>query len=687
MAMFKHGDDQITSLFNQRCQFTIHLEFQQFNDGNPQSEPGSIRLTLIKMENDIYELSDDPTEHYAEIQVQNNPVTNNEPRISVADVAVENIIAHLSMNQETESSAPVTPVISISAMETVINEGEIAQYMILSSVQAKTQLSIQINIQLVGEFEVVPHNNSVVLPTGLQTTMLELPTVKNPRATNDGNITVQIAPGIGYLVSEHPNNSATISVSDAEDRNALHQQIDLANREVLPVQLQSIASNSMDVITNRFELLGSNVNASTIQLNGRDSIPDLLTNTGDSINQESFKFTDLLLDSNFNYELVSGDESFGSMSVWGLSNKGELSPTSTAKFTDWDGETLFGQLGFDTRLQNGIVGGLATTLKQTHLEFESSADNFLNYQTNMTGVLPYLGWNSQVQSNSLQLFAEFGNGEIKVNQGEHLYDTFDTNYAVYGVSGMKNLYSSGSYLESGESRLNLVSEAWKASQIIESGNKFVENSEFNIGTFRTAVEGTHQVQIAERTSFSPQLAIGIRGDDFDQQFNLGLDSIGSINVQTSSLTIATFGHAFIPTLTEGYGENKLFATSYLKFDSENNNLGLLFEISRTWGDPLELKNNQLLSNNITGFGAAGYPSQSSKGFYSETGFGFEVFDRTGILTPFGSIELSDNGSNIIRAGSRLSTLSNFNIELVGTRNSKNLNGLNQRIDLKSSIQW
>ena len=359
------------------------LSIPTFNDGNPQSTSGSIRLVLL--EGNIYQLSDVQTEYDATIEVQNNAITNNEPRIAVAQVVVNNIIRHLSMNQEAASSTPVTPVISISALEPVINEGNTAQFMIMTSAQTSRQLSIQINILPVGEFEAVSLNNSVSLPIGLQTTMLELPTIKNPRATNDGNITVQIAPGTGYMVAKHPNDSATISVSDAEDRNALHQQINLANREVLPVQLRSIGLNSMNVITNRFKLLGSNLNTSTIQLNGRNSIPNMLTNTGDSLNQESFNLTNLLHDSNFNYELVSSDESFGSMSVWGLSNQGELGPTSTSKLSDWEGETLYGQLGFDTRLQNGVVTGLASTFKQTQFEFESSSDNALNYQTSMTG--------------------------------------------------------------------------------------------------------------------------------------------------------------------------------------------------------------------------------------------------------------------------------------------------------------
>ena len=663
---------------------TYTLSIPTFNDGNPQSASGSIRLVLL--EGEIYQLSDVQTEYDATIEVQNNRVTNNEPRISVADVAVDSIIEHLSMNQA-EGIAPVTPVISISAMETVINEGEIARFMIMTSAQTSRQLSIQVNTLPVGEFEVLSLTNSIDLPSELQITMLELPTVKNPRATSDGNITVQIAPGVGYLVSEHPSDSATITVSDAEDRNALHQQIDLANREVLPVQLRSIATNSMNVVTNRFELLGSNLKTSTIQLNGRDSIPDMLTNTGDSINQESFNLNYLLQDSNFNYELVSSDESFGSISVWGLSKSGELSPDSNAEYQDWDGEALYGQLGFDTRLQNGVVGGLATTLKQTRLELESNVDNTLNYETNMTGLLPYLGWNSQDQADSLQLYAEFGQGEIAVNQGEHRYDTFDTNYAVYGVSSIKNLYSSASNSQFGESKLNFVSEAWQASQLIESGNKYVKNSELDVGAFRVAVEGAHQIQIAKRTLVNPQLAIGFRADDFDQNRNFGLDSIGSINLQSSSINVATSGQYLIPAQNEVPGKNKWFLTSYLKYDSENNDKGLLFEISRSWGDSSDVQNNQFWSNNLTHLGETEYPNRSENGFYTETGFGFEVLDGIGILTPFGNIELNDGPNDKFSIGSRFSTLTNLNLELVGTRRSDNQNGLDQRIELKSHIQW
>ena len=305
----------------------------------------------------------------------------------------------------------------------------------------------------------------------------------------------------------------------------------------------------------------------------------------------------------------------------------------------------------------------------------------------MTGLLPYLGWNSQDQADSLQLYAEFGQGEIAVNQGEHRYDTFDTNYAVYGVSSIKNLYSSASNSQFGESKLNFVSEAWQASQLIKSGNKYVINSELDVGTFRVAVEGAHQIQIANRTLVNPQLAIGFRGDDFDQNRNFGLDSIGSINIQTSSINVATSGQYLVPTQNEVPGKNKWLLTFYLKYDSENNDKGLLFKVSRSWGDSLDAQDNQFWPNNLTPLGETEFPKRSENRFYTEAGFGFELLDGLGMLTPFGNIEYNDDGSDKFSIGSRFSTLSNLNLELIGTRKFDNQNGLDQRIELKSRVQW
>ena len=232
-----------------------------------------------------------------------------------------------------------------------------------------------------------------------------------------------------------------------------------------------------------------------------------------------------------------------------------------------------------------------------------------------------------------------------------------------------------------------MSEAWKASQIIESGNQFVEDSELAVGSFRAAVEGTHQVQITEHLIINPQLVIGIRGDDFDQQFNVGMDSIGSINLQTSSLKIVTVGQALVPTQTEDYAKNKWLVTTQLEYDSENNDLGLLLEISRSWGDKLDEQHKEFWSDNLKRFGAIEYTNYSRNGFYSETGFGFKIFDGIGIITPFASIQQNDDSINTIRVGSRLVASPNLNMELVGIRKANNPNEIEQRIELKSRITW
>ena len=384
--------------------------------------------------------------------------------------------------------------------------------------------------------------------------------------------------------------------------------------------------------------------------------------------------------------LVSSDGFIGSWSIWGLSESKQLSPSSTLRYDDWDGESLFGQVGFDTKLQNGLIGGFATTLKQTQFDFDNTNDNHLNYKTNMTGVLPYFGWTSQDQADSLQLYAEFGQGEIVVNQGEHRYDSFDTNYTAYGVSGIKNLYSSSSDSQFGESKLNFMSVAWQATQSVKSGKKFVEDSELAVGTFRATVEGSHQIQI-ESIAVNPQLAIGVRGVRNNQQFNIGMDSIGRIDLQTSSLTVATIGQALIPAQTEDHAKNKWLVTTQLEYDSDNNDLGLLLDFSHSWGDALEEQQEEFWLGSLTRFGGIEHTNYSGNGFNSEIGFGFKVFDGTGIMTPFANIQQNNDSINTIGVGGRLTALTNLNMEFVGTRKVNFPNEIEQRIDMKSSIKW
>ena len=264
---------------------------------------GSITVTLIEVPNSYRVIG----KGYATVQItSDDPENLAEPeRISIASHVATTLITTFS-NSPVPSSAEFVigserPLVSITAIDTQIDEGGSAYFLIVSK-NGRESNNISVSLQI--------HNESVYIEgpttlnvqlTGQDAKSILISTLDNEHAGEDGLVSVAILESPSYLISEH-ERYATVKVSDIYDRNALHQKIELANLEVLPVQLRSIGANLMEVVSNRVELISSNMNSSTIQLNGRNSISDMLTNTGDLVNQDSFNLTNLLTDSKFNYE-------------------------------------------------------------------------------------------------------------------------------------------------------------------------------------------------------------------------------------------------------------------------------------------------------------------------------------------------------------------------------------------------
>ena len=127
-------------------------------DDNEVEKPGEITATLTR--GDDYNLNIEDAQDT--ITVNDNdedaePIDRNQPRISVADVAVNTILEQLpnllSSPVETQPAAvPNLPTISVVALSTNINEGEKAEFNIIASSNLTSNLVASFAIHQSGDF-------------------------------------------------------------------------------------------------------------------------------------------------------------------------------------------------------------------------------------------------------------------------------------------------------------------------------------------------------------------------------------------------------------------------------------------------------------------------------------------------------------------------------------------------------
>ena len=72
---------------------------------------------------------------------------------------------------------------------------------------------------------------------------------------------------------------------------------------------------------------------------------------------------------------------------------------------------------------------------------------------------------------------------------------------------------------------------------------------------------------------------------------------------------------------------------------------------------------------------------------SEFGFGFGIFDGTGVLTPYSKIGYSNNKDATFHVGTRVLLESGIKLTLVGSQRASSEGEFDQEFKLKGGISW
>ena len=393
---------------------------------NDKTEPGSITVTLIPKFG-TYGINVD---QYKDTIIVTNPMSDDgsdptpEARISVADVVVTELLNLINPppdtpapNQTEARSEIIRPIISIAAINQVVDEGTPIELIVISkSSYEGSNLTVTLKVTRgMTLIEGPPYQN--VQLNGNERVSIAIPTKNDNRAGGDGVVTVTLIERENYSISKN-QSEVNVTISDAIDRQNRLAEITTYVQAFIPDLTGTMGVNSLTTVSNRIELGFTEGGNQVLELGGRNSIPGILTASGDAVNEDTTTLKSFLGDSSFAMTLNSGDEFAIPTTLWGLGDYQNLSPTGRSRDSiDWSGDLFTGHIGIDALIQDGLLAGISASVAESEVEFESVDTQTIEFDSRTTSLNPYIGWISNNRNFELRCDHGYGTWRTRNQTG------------------------------------------------------------------------------------------------------------------------------------------------------------------------------------------------------------------------------------------------------------------------------
>ena len=184
---------------------------------------------------------------------------------------------------------------------------------------------------------------------------------------------------------------------------------------------------------------------------------------------------------------------------------------------------------------------------------------------------------------------------------------------------IEQLYSSTRILN-GHTELNVYGESWLEHQSIYGQDGILENLNVDAHHFKIRTEGSHLIEFQDGATLNSQFSVGYRSFDEFQPSQSGIELNGDINYgDPIGLSLLLSGGMLLSD------DNAVAASnleSTLSVDFGNDNLGMMLEISPTWGQA-KVNNIDSTKNNINIGNKSREPNRYTNGIQlnSEVSYG------------------------------------------------------------------
>ena len=648
-------------------------------DDSSVQEDGEFTAEIIAGEG--YRVSD---QNIATLTIQDNdtssetPTDTKEPRVSVADKIMEALLVTAGVNQE---PAVEKPEISIVARSDEVAEGETISFAIQSSSVPESDLMIEISIDSPNGSISEPTPMRITLQAGNNNHVLELATTNDDKLESNELITLTINEQPTYTISDEAG-SASVTVTDNKDWQR-HTEIARANSTVIPELAGRLSAQSLNRINERIQQGFTSDGQNVLQIAGNEELTGILEQSGDAVNNDALLKDTLFNNSSFALNLLPDSTAFGSATTWGSGNQFEFQRQGIDN-SSLNGEVLSSHLGLDVNVNQALMAGFTGSYSDSQLDY-TTLDKSFKYDVQMTGLFPYIGWQSLNGGDYLQAIGGIGSGTIGIRQaGEDWYRLDNSLYTVE-VSGGLQLFATGEANENQSSELGVDSGLRVIRYHTDQEVGVVGAIDYRHSQAHMTLDGQHIRSFATGSNLKPTAAIGLQAMSGETGNEFGYIVEGGLAFEDpSGLTISGLGSTFFNS--DDLNNEPKFQSS-VAFDANNDDLGLTIDLLTTWGASFSHEPESMWERNIFAQDSSDQFTNAQVKVSTEFGYGIEILDRNAILTPYNKFDWSDTDQQTIEFGSRVNVGSGISFDLTGSREYSADNETSHQVKFSGSFGW
>ena len=624
------------------------------------------------------------------IMIDSNASTELQPRISIADKVVGTILnnPNLFETSPTIANSPANqlPIISINAITNVVDEGTPAQFVISSNQILNSNLTIIYTLSLVGDFfgNLGQEVKQTTLPKYQNMTLLEIPTIDDNLAEQDGAVTISLIDADTYILSNQ--DQARVVISDLIDREQRAEELTHATKNIFSDLTGAIGVQTFNITTDRVQQAFSNsANSSTFTFDGNQDLTNIIASSGEALNENSLTIHEVLGTSSFSIGLFPENKGTSSATIWGIGDNLALTSEHNLSSQTWDGDVFTGHIGIDTLIGQVILTGISTSLTESEFEYSGVTEDSLLFKTRSTALNPYLGWSSTDESTKLQTFTGFGVGEIDIDQPNYELQTVSSTYFTLGVSGNTRIFYSENIFNDGVSKLTISGQSWLARQHLLGLEGLIDSLQSDASHYQIEVSGAHTQHLTNSSTLVPAFTIGLRRDRKNLQSIFGLD-LGSKISFTSPTGLSLSGNSNLFLIDQSKVQEWRI-NGDINYDRDNDKLGTILAISSSYGNEQDFNTSTSWNHDI--IGNVREWNQYPDGFSvkSELGYSINILDEISTLTPFAGIDYSEIANNNFYFGTRIEFGKGLEFELTGTQKTSPTSSTNHMLQLDGTINW
>ena len=476
------------------------------------------------------------------------------------------------------------------------------------------------------------------------------------------------------------------------------------NKAILPEASRGMISGVIDAVSRRIKAALDAVRRrikspgedeagqAEYSIAGHSSLHQALKANENSLQEGTMDWEQALVGSSFSLGLGETDDGtsrdlLGSMTFWGGGDWRTLSAGDDKAPVKWKGKILGARLGLDTQLRSDFLAGLTLNWSRGEFDWTSRAKGAVpiegTHETRMTSLHPYVGW-SPSENASLWASVGYGWGEIDIDDDDVGPRSSDSTLQTGALGGHARVFSGESLISGGTTSLTLKGEAWISRFKLKGDESLIEALTVNAQRLRLGLEGSHERQLADGSLLTPSVEVSLRHNGGDGETGAGVELGAGLAWTNAARGLSVEGR--LHTLVAQRNDLKEWGLSgSVRLNPGADGRGLSFSLTPSWG-ATERGAARLWENGPTS-DPTGKVENGKARFQAEIGYGLSAIGGRGVLTPYGGLSWSNDGTRDYRLGGRLEIGPSLTLGLEGERRERAAGVPNHVLMLRGTLNW